>query len=66
MPELGTQNYSAVRGFIDSTANLGAEQRATAAKRVIDRAAESGKAAGEVFVAGYLEANAGTRAIASN
>jgi predicted Zn-dependent protease len=66
MPELGTQNYSAVRGFIDSTANLGAEQRATAAKRVIDRAAESGKAAGEVFVAGYLEANAGTRAIANN
>jgi predicted Zn-dependent protease len=66
MPELGAQNYSPVRGFIDSTANLGAEQRATAAKKVIDRAAESGKAAGDVFVAGYLEANAGTRAIANN
>jgi predicted Zn-dependent protease len=66
MPELGAQNYSTVRGFIDSTANLGAEQRATAAKRVIDRAADSGKAAGDVFVAGYLEANAGTRAIANN
>jgi predicted Zn-dependent protease len=66
MPELGPQNYSAVRGYIDSTANLGAEQRAAAAKRVIDRAGETGRTAGDVFVAGYLEANAGTRALANN
>jgi len=66
MPELGPQNYSPVRGFIDATANLGAEQRADAAKRVIDRAGETGRPAGDVFVAGYLEANAGTRALANN
>jgi predicted Zn-dependent protease len=66
MPELGPQNYSAVRGFIDATANLGAEQRADAAKRVIDRAGQTGRPAGDVFVAGYLEANAGTRALANN
>ena len=66
MPELGAQNYSPVKGFIDATANLGAEQRATAAKRVIDRASETGRPAGDVFVAGYLEANAGSRALANN
>jgi predicted Zn-dependent protease len=66
MPELGPQQYSPVRGFIDATANLGGEARATAAKRVIDRAGDIGKAAGNVFVAGYLEANAGARAIANN
>lgn len=63
MPDLTGQTYSPVRGFIDATANLGGEARATAAKRVIQRAAETGKAAGDVFVAGYLEANAGARAI---
>lgn len=66
MPELGSQSYSPVRSFIDATANLGGEARATAAKRVIDRAGEAGRAAGDVFVAGYLEANAGSRALANN
>jgi predicted Zn-dependent protease len=33
---------------------------------VIDRAKEVGRPAGDVFVAGYLEANAGARAIATN
>ena len=66
MPELGTQTDSAVRSFIDTTANLGGEARAAAAKKVIDRAGEAGRAAGDVFVAGYLEANAGTRALANN
>ena len=66
MPELSTQTYSPVRGFIDTTANLGGDARAAAAKRVIDRAAETGKAAGDVFVAGYLEANAGARALATS
>jgi predicted Zn-dependent protease len=66
MPELTQQSYGAVRGFIDATANLGAEQRAAAAKQVIDRAAASGRPAGDVFVAGYLEANAGTRALSNS
>jgi predicted Zn-dependent protease len=66
MPELGAQTYTPVRGFIDATANLGGEERAAAAKRVIDRAIATGKPAGDVFVAGYLEANATTRALANN
>jgi predicted Zn-dependent protease len=66
MPELGSQNYAPVKGFIDATANLGGEQRASAAKTVITRAGETGRAAGDVFVAGYLEANAGSRALANN
>jgi predicted Zn-dependent protease len=66
MPELGAQTYAPVRGFIDATANLGGEERAAAAKRVIDRAIATGKPAGDVFVAGYLEANATTRALANN
>ncbi|MEO8576471.1 MAG: TldD/PmbA family protein, partial [Gemmatimonadales bacterium] len=66
MPDLTTQSYSPVRGFIDATANLGGEARATAAKKVIERASETGKAAGDVFVAGYLEANAGARAIVNS
>lgn len=66
MPELGPQNYSSVAGFIDKTANLSAESRASAVKQVIDRGATAGGAAGNLFVAGYLEANAGARAIATN
>jgi predicted Zn-dependent protease len=66
MPELGPQTYTPVSGFIDATAGLNAESRANAAKRVIDRAVDTGKAAGDVFVAGYLEANAGARAIANS
>ncbi|HZK78862.1 MAG TPA: DNA gyrase modulator, partial [Gemmatimonadaceae bacterium] len=66
MPELGPQTYTPVAGFIDSTAGLSAEARVGAAKRLIDRAGETGRAAGDVFVAGYLEANAGARAIANS
>jgi predicted Zn-dependent protease len=66
MPELGPQTYTPVSGFIDATGGLNAESRANAAKRVIDRAVDTGKAAGDVFVAGYLEANAGARAIANS
>jgi predicted Zn-dependent protease len=66
MPELGAQSYSNVAGFIDRTANLEAESRAAAVKQVIDRGSAAGGAAGNLFVAGYLEANAGSRAIATS
>jgi predicted Zn-dependent protease len=66
MPELAAQNYVDVAGFIDATANLGPEARATAVRSVLERAREAGAAAGDVFVAGYLEAAAGTRGIANN
>lgn len=66
MPELGAQNYVNVNGFLDRTANLGPEARAEAVRRVLTRAGEVGRPAGDVFVAGYLEAGAGARAIANN
>jgi predicted Zn-dependent protease len=65
MPELGPQTYSPVTGYIDRTAELGPEARAAATKRVIDQATSAGTALGGLFVAGYLEANAQTRAIAT-
>jgi predicted Zn-dependent protease len=66
MGELGTQNYVNVNGFIAKTADLGPEPRATAVRRLLERAGEVGTPAGDVFVAGYLEAGAGARAIANN
>jgi len=65
MPELGPQTYSPVTGYIDRTADLGPEARAAATKRVIDQATSAGTALGGLFVAGYLEANALSRAIAT-
>ena len=66
MPELGPQTYSNVDAYIEATADLGPEPRAAAAKRVIDRASQVGKAAGDMFVAGFIEAGAGARAIATS
>jgi predicted Zn-dependent protease len=66
MPELGPQQYANVQAFFDTTAGLSPESSAAAAKTVIDSAAQAGKAAGEMFVAGYLEANATARAIATS
>ena len=66
MPELAGQTYSPVDSYIEATADLGPETRASAVKRVIQRAGEVGKSAGDVFVAGFLEANAGARAIATS
>ena len=66
MAELGPQSYASVDSFVEATADLGPETRAAAAKRVIQRAGEAGNAAGDVFVAGFLEANAGARAIATS
>ncbi|MDQ3244665.1 MAG: TldD/PmbA family protein, partial [Gemmatimonadota bacterium] len=58
MPELGTQTYQPVNGYIERTADLGPEARAAAVTEVLQSAATVGKPAGEVFVAGFLEANA--------
>lgn len=66
MPQLGPQNYSNVNAFIESTASLGPEGRAAAARKVIERAQDVGKAAGDIFVAGFLDVNAGARAIANS
>ena len=59
MPELGPQTYSSVNAFIDRTADLAGETRAAAIKRVVDAAVEAGTPAGNLFVAGFLEARPG-------
>jgi len=66
MPELGTQTYQPVNGYIERTADLGPEARAAAVTKVLQSAATVGKPAGEVFVAGFLEANARVNAIVNN
>ncbi len=66
MPELGPQSYIPVSGFIERTADLGPEARAAAVGRVVSSAVAAGRPAGDVFVAGYLEAEAGVNAIANS
>jgi predicted Zn-dependent protease len=58
MPELGPQTYTSVAAFVERTANLDPETRATAVKRAIEAATGAGKSAGQIFSAGFLEANA--------
>ena len=66
MPELGSQSYAAVNGFFDRTAELTPEARAVAAKRIIDTAEAAGTGEGRLFVAGFLQANAGSTAVATS
>ena len=66
MPELGPQSYRPINGYADSTADLGPESRAAAAKKIIDASREAGKIAGDIFVAGFLDVDAGAAAIANN
>ena len=69
MPELGPQRYTPVDAFIERTAALGPEARAEAVRTVLARVGEAGKVgggAGDLFVAGFLEANAGAVAIATS
>jgi predicted Zn-dependent protease len=66
MPELGPQTYPAVNGFSQETAELDAESRAAAIRRAVTAAASAGNAAGQMFTAGYLEANARVVAVATS
>ena len=54
MPELGAQSYAPVDAFVERTADLNAETRASAVKRVVDAAIAAGKPAGTIFAAGFL------------
>jgi hypothetical protein len=47
-----------VSAFVDSTADLDPEARASAVRRTMTAATAAGKPAGQIFTAGYLEANA--------
>jgi len=57
MPELGPQQYTAIQAFDQRTAELHAETRAEAVSRLIT-AARAVDPTQDLFVAGFLEANA--------
>ena len=63
MPELAGQQYAQVSAFVERTADLSPEARAHAAQTVID--AEQAKA-NRLSIAGFIEANAGATAVATN
>lgn len=65
MPELGPQTYSTVSAFIDRTASLDPEVRSGAVNRAIEAATSAGKPAGQIFTAGFLEANTRVVAVAT-
>lgn len=66
MPELGPQTYSEVGAYVERTADLDPEARTAAIKRTVEAAASAGKAAGQIFTAGFLEANARAVAVATS
>ena len=66
MPELGPQTHASVNAFIDRTADLVGETRAAAVKRAVDAAVEAGTPAGNLFVAGFLQADARAIAVATS
>jgi predicted Zn-dependent protease len=62
MPELGPQTYASVGAFREATADLVPEGRAAAVRQAVEAATATGRPAGTVFVAGFLDTS--TRAIA--
>ena len=66
MPELGPQQSAAIGAFVERTADLDPEQRNAAIKRAVESATTAGRTAGQVFTAGYLEANAEASAVATS
>ena len=66
MPELGPQRYLTVNAYVDATAALTPEARSEAVKKAVDAARDAGRATGDMFVAGFLEANAGATCLATS
>jgi predicted Zn-dependent protease len=66
MPELGPQTYATVNAYVERTAQLEGEARSGAVRRVVTAAKEAGKAAGDVFVAGFLNVSAEVTAVATS
>ena len=66
MPELGPQEYAQVNAFFDATAGLDPETRAAATRQAITSAEQAGRAAGDLFVAGFLQASAGCSVVATS
>ena len=65
MPELGPQTIRATNAFVQRTAHLDPETRSGAVSRAIEPASTAGRAAGAIFTAGFLEANARAMAVAT-
>lgn len=63
MPELGAQSYPEVQAFAERTAALTPEERALAARRVLEL---DQVRSGDLHVAGFIEANAGATAVATS
>jgi len=66
MAELGPQTYGTINAYVQRTADLDAEMRNGAVSRAVEAAATAGKAAGEIFSAGFLVANARAIAVATS
>ncbi|MGH7656250.1 MAG: TldD/PmbA family protein [Gemmatimonadaceae bacterium] len=69
MPELGPQQYLDIKNYFDATANLSPELRAAAAKKSIETAEgiwKSANAPGALFMAGFLDAEAGATIVANS
>ena len=66
MPELGPQTYTGVSAYVERTAGLDPEARAASVQRAVAAAAAEGKAAGQIFTAGFLEANVRAIAVANS
>lgn len=66
MPELGPQQYAQVNSYFDTTAGLNPESRAAATRQAIQAAEAAGRDAGSIFVAGFLDAEAGASAIGTS
>lgn len=69
MPELGPQQYLNVVNYFDSTANLTPEVRAAAARKTIETAEgvwKDAKSSGALFMAGFLDADAGATVVATS
>lgn len=62
MPLLGPQEYAKVTSYFDSTANLGPEGRAEAARLAIDPC----KSAGDLKAAGFLQTGIGAGAVGNS
>ena len=62
MPQLGPQQYESVKSYFDSTANLGPDGRAEAARAAIDPC----KAAGDLKAAGFLITGIGAGAVGNS
>jgi predicted Zn-dependent protease len=66
MPPLAPQTYTNVSAFVGRSADLDPEARATAVRRAVEAANTAGRPAGQIFSAGFLEAEASIVAVANS